>query len=380
MLPDPAVLPDRHAPAQDRAVNSGAGADRYAVHQHGAGDAGSLSDPAVSADDTVRAPLGQRRGSLCGIPEICREISLGRADVAPVSAVPQTEDPSAVSDQLREQLMSEVRRHSLRNVLQHAGREEIDAGIDRIGKCLRHVRLFNKAEHASVGGGQHHAVFGRILRAGQEHGGVRAVFPVKQNGALQVKFTERVAAEDKKVPVPQVILRRFDASRRSERRLLLRVVQPDSLALPSAKRFCLRPEAAGSDHRFRNAVLPEPPQDPDQNRLAADGDKRFRLCVGQRTQTLSLSACHNNCFHRTVIILSCVRMQPGSRCQRGAEGSLRSWTGRTARRAGACPPERKRRVFSDAGTLRKGEPSGSCASRAGLSRPASDFLRAAFLL
>ena len=76
---------------------------------------------------------------------MCRHILLEVADVTPVTVRYITVQGVAFLQKERKQIFREIEGLALRDMIEHFRLQDVDAGVDGIGKHLAPIRLFQKA-------------------------------------------------------------------------------------------------------------------------------------------------------------------------------------------------------------------------------------------
>ena len=281
------VLAQRHAGCEDTVgVDLGVRRDPAVAADEGrpfdlldAVELDALADPDVAADadawDLKSDLLVERvEVRLAELVEV--------ADVLPVAVADVAVDRPAHLEQQREELLGEVVRPVLRDVLQHLRLEHVDAGVDRVGEDLAPRRLLEEALDAPVLVGDDDAELERVVN-GLEADRHRGPFlAVRRDESSQVDVAERVAGDDEERVVEPTGGAPHGAGG-AKRRLLDRVADVDTEGLAAAEIAPDRlwQESNGDDHVLE-AVALEELDDVLHARLADDRHHRLRLVRGQR--------------------------------------------------------------------------------------------------
>ncbi len=219
-------------------------------------------------------------------------------DVLPVAVEDVAVDRPAHLEQQREELLREVVRPVLRDVLQHLGLEHVDAGVDRVGEDLAPAGLLEEALDAAVLVGDDDPELERVLDRLEpdRHGG--ALLAVRLDEGGQVDVAEGVSGDDEE-RVVEPAGGALHGAGGAERGLLDRVADVDAERLAAAEIAPdrLRQEGDRHDHVLE-AVAPEELDDVLHARLADDRHHRLGLVRGQRPQPRALSPRHDDGLHR----------------------------------------------------------------------------------
>ena len=325
------VLAD-HAAAQGDAL-----ADEDPVVHHRAVDERALLDHHVGADHAVLAQVrarldlgvladgdraGQHRvrvhlGAL-GDPDAGRELEPGdvgvdlavehvrlrlevgleRADVLPVLVGHVAEDRGAALQQLGEHVVRPVDRLLGRDLRQHLGLHDVDAGVHRVGEHLPPGRLLQEPLDPAVLVGDHDAELERVGHPGEADRDQRAVVLVEPDHLGQVHVGQRVAGDDQERVVLERVLGVLDRAGRAERRLLRRVLQrhADVLAVAEVVPHQRRQELDGDD-RLLHPVPLQQPEHVLHDRPVHHRQQRLGLVGGHRAEPGALAACHHDGLH-----------------------------------------------------------------------------------
>jgi hypothetical protein len=305
----------------DRADDPAALADGHARREHRVrADVRAARDPAVVAE--VRRPLDRLEivevhpvpqpdvaadpdpfdlepHALVERVEIRLAVLVEVPDVLPVAVVEDVAvDRPAHLEQQREQLLREVVRPVLRDVLQHFRLEHVDAGVDRVREDLAPGRLLEEALDAAVLVGDDDAELERVLDRLEPDRYRCPPLTVRLDEPSEVDVAEGVAGDDEE-RVVEPPCSAFHRAGGAERRLLHRVADVDAKRLAAAEVAAdrLRQEGDGDDHVLE-AVALEELDDVLHARLADDRHHRLGLVRGQGTQPRALSTGHDDGLHR----------------------------------------------------------------------------------
>ena len=219
------------------------------------------------------------------------------ADVLPVAVEDVAVDRPSHLEQEREELLREVVRPVLRDVLQHLRLEHVDAGVDGVGEDLAPRRLLEEALDPAVLVGDDDAELERVVDRLEPDRHRGLLLAVRLDELRQVDVAECVAGDDEErvVEPPRRELHRAGGA---ERRLLDRIADIDAERLSATEVAAdrLRQEGDGDDHVLE-AVPLEELDDVLHARLADDRHHRLRLVRGQGPQTRALAPRHDHGLH-----------------------------------------------------------------------------------
>jgi hypothetical protein len=179
-------------------------------------------------------------------------------------------------EHLGKQIGREVEGLSWIDEGQDAGLEDVDPGVDVVGKHLAPAGLLQKTAHALLLVRDDHAKFQRIADAGQDNGGGGLVLPVKLGSGGEVEIGQCVAADDQK-GLGQVLFDALDAAGRAQRLVLDRVEQSHLPVRAVAEvGHDLVGQVVQSGQHGSDAVTPQKLKGVFHDRLVADRNKRLR--------------------------------------------------------------------------------------------------------
>src|SRR5688572_4769138 len=146
---DRRVLFDLRLPPDDGVrADAGAGLDEHPlVHETGPLDRGALLDPGIGRDGRARPaePLEWRR-NVAPVHDVAMDLRVlfRGPDVDPVALVDVGDEGLAPLDQRREIAALDRPRHLARNAVERVRLEDVDAGVDLVGRDLVRLRLLEK--------------------------------------------------------------------------------------------------------------------------------------------------------------------------------------------------------------------------------------------
>src|SRR5262249_45938100 len=123
-------------------------------------------------------------------------VGLQRADVLPVAVEHLTLKLQARVEHGRKHVAREIDDLTFRDVVEDAGLEHVDTGIDRVGEHLPPGGLFEKALDGAVVARNHDAELNRILDALERNRRERAAFAMLTHDLAEVEVGDDVARDD----------------------------------------------------------------------------------------------------------------------------------------------------------------------------------------
>ena len=254
----------------DRAHRAGALEERDARREDGVrADVRVAGDPAVVRDE--RGPLdlvevvelhplpqpdvpaqADARNRQLHVPfervEVRLPVLVEVADVLPVALHRQPVERPPHLQEERKELLREVEGPVGRNVLEHLGLEDVDAGVDRVGEDLPPRGLLEEALDSAVVVRDHDPELERVLDGLEPDRDRRASLLVELDELPEVEVAQRVARDDEE-RVVELVGGETHRAGRPERRFLDRVLDVDAeaLAVTEVAADRLRQEGDGDD-------------------------------------------------------------------------------------------------------------------------------------
>ena len=229
-----------------------------------------------------------------------RTVQIGPAvpHVAPVAAAGDAVQAAAGLQQGWEHILSKIPGPVRRDLLQHLGGEQIDAGVDQIGHHLPPGGLLHKADHPLLLVGEDQPVLQGRGMTEEDQGGLGPLGLMELHGGSEIQVADAVSADDQEVLSLQEGGAGPHAAGGAQRGLLDEVVQADPplLSVPEIGLHCLRHVAQG-DGDLVDPVALEQADDVFHHRPAQQRDHGLRHAQGQGAQAGPLSARHNDSFH-----------------------------------------------------------------------------------
>src|SRR6476620_10595580 len=255
-----------------------------------------VPQPDVAADPD---PFDLELHALVERVEVRLPVLVEVAYVLPIAVIEDVPvDRPAHLEQQREQLLREVVRPVLGDVLQHFRLEHVDAGVDRVREDLAPGRLLEEALDTAVLVGDDDAELERVLDRLEPDRHRCPPVAVSLDEPREIDVAEGVSGDDEErvVEPPRGTLHGASGA---ERRLLHRVADIDAERLTAAEVAAdrLRQKRDSHDHVLEAMALEEL-DDVLHARLADDRHHRLGLVRGQGPQTRALSTGHDDGLHR----------------------------------------------------------------------------------
>ncbi len=322
---DEGLLLDDAVRLDDGVDDLGAGLDgRRRVDPREVVDHGLLVDALAAAarlDGRVRQLSGEQI-------EVRLDVPARGADVHPVTVRDEREDRYALGEQRREEVVLEREDLLGRNVLEHVRLDDVDPGVDRVGRDLVALGLLEEALDAAVLLGLDEPVGARVLDRRQHDRDDGLSLLVEGDDVLEVDVGEDVAVEDDG-PVVDDLTRVLVGARGAERLRLDDVADPHvvmrSVAEDVLDLLWLVGEA---EDDVVDVDASEQVQLIGEKRRADERHDGLRGVQRQGPQAGAFSACENHGLHRRAMTPSKENKSLASRTPRAKTRSRRDFASR----------------------------------------------------
>jgi hypothetical protein len=213
------------------------------------------------------------------------------AHVAPIALGGKTVKGFSLRQQGGEQVPAKIEGLSGGNGVHSPAGEQINTGIDRIGKHLTPAGLFDKPLDPPILASEHQTVFQRLRVAVEQQGGGGLPGGVELHGGLQIQITHGISADDKEILLPQEVHALPDTPGGAQGFRFCKVSQVYTQILTAAK---IVGDAPGhileGDGNLHNPAAAEQAEDVLQNGLVKEGSHRLGLAQAQGPQADALAS------------------------------------------------------------------------------------------